>query len=62
MKAAVVEDSSSPFQLVVRDVPVPEPKKDEVLVRVKAAGLTNIDQQMLSGGMLLLKTSPSFPH
>lgn len=51
MKGAVVEESSIPYRLFVKDIPVPQPKKDEVLVRVKAAGLSNIDQQMLSGGM-----------
>ncbi len=51
MKAAVVEGSSPPYRLVVKDVEPPKPKKDEVLVRVKAAGLTNIDQQMLDGSM-----------
>ena len=51
MKAAVVENESAPFRIVIKDVPKPEPKKDEVLVRVIAAGLSNIDKQMLSGTM-----------
>ena len=51
MKAAVAEGRDSPYHIIVKDVPTPDPRKDEVLVRVKAAGLTNIDHQMLSGSM-----------
>ena len=36
---------------VIEDVPVPDIGPDEVLVRVKAAGLNPLDVQLVSGGM-----------
>jgi len=46
MKAAVVGENG----LEIRDVPKPEPKADEVLVRVRACGLNRADA-MVAGGM-----------
>jgi NADPH2:quinone reductase len=40
MKAAVV---ASPGNIDIRDVPMPEPAADEILVKVKAAGLNRAD-------------------
>jgi NADPH2:quinone reductase len=45
MKAAVASESG----LVVRDVPQPEPKPTEVLVRVRAAGLNRADLSAARG-------------
>ena len=45
MKAAVVTESG----VRVQDVPKPEPKPDEVLVRVRACGLNRADAMVASG-------------
>ncbi|MBN8889308.1 MAG: alcohol dehydrogenase catalytic domain-containing protein, partial [Rhodospirillales bacterium] len=45
MKAAIVTDQG----VQVRDVPAPEPKPNEVLVRVRAAGLNRADLQVAAG-------------
>jgi NADPH2:quinone reductase len=45
MKAAVITTSG----LQIHDVPRPEPKPDEVLVRIRAAGLNRVDLDMAAG-------------
>ena len=45
MKAAVLADKG----LEIRDVPVPRPKPNEVLVRVRASGLNRADLAMAAG-------------
>jgi NADPH:quinone reductase len=45
MKAAVLGDKG----LEIRDVPVPKPKPDEILVKVRAAGLNRAEVMMASG-------------
>ena len=45
MKAVVLSDEG----LAVRDVPVPEPKPNEVLVKVSASGLNRADLIMVAG-------------
>ncbi|MEZ5851355.1 MAG: zinc-binding dehydrogenase [Hyphomicrobiaceae bacterium] len=47
MKAAVIGDNG----VEIRDVPQPEPGPDQVLVRVRAAGLNRADLIMASGRM-----------
>ena len=51
MKAAVLDTSAQPYRLIVHDEPMPEPKKEEVLVKVKASCLCNVDKQMIGGNM-----------
>jgi NADPH:quinone reductase len=46
MKAAVLGDHG----LEIRDIPVPKPKPDEILVRVKAAGLNRAEVLMATAG------------
>ena len=46
MKAAVLEDVKS---LVIKDIPVPEPKDDEVLIKVNCCGLCGTDLKLLIG-------------
>ena len=46
MKAAVIGENG----LEIRDVPVPEPKANEVLVKVRAAALNRADLLMVAGG------------
>lgn len=44
MKAIVYRDSGTPDVLKLEDVPKPVPKDDEVLIKVKAASITDIDR------------------
>jgi NADPH2:quinone reductase len=45
MKAAVLTEKG----LEIRDIPAPKPKQDEILVRVRAAGLNRAEVMMASG-------------
>lgn len=47
MRAARFDRSNG--QLTVQDVPIPQPKPEEVLVRVKAAGICGSDVHMIRG-------------
>jgi NADPH2:quinone reductase len=49
MKAIQVSQTGGPEVLVPTDVPVPEPKPDEALVQVKAAGVNFIDVYFREG-------------
>src|SRR5260370_30499033 len=49
MKAIALHQFGGPEVLQYEDVPRPEPKTDEVLVRVMAAGVNPVDAQMRAG-------------
>ena len=49
MKAIVIRQFGGPEVLQYQDTPQPEPKPDEVLVRVIAAGVNPVDAQMRTG-------------
>jgi NADPH:quinone reductase-like Zn-dependent oxidoreductase len=49
MKAIVLHQFGGPEVLQYEEVPRPEPKADEVLVRVMAAGVNPVDAQMRAG-------------
>ena len=49
MKAIVVHEYGGPEVLKYEDVPWPEPKENEVLVRVIAAGVNPVDALIRSG-------------
>ena len=49
MKAIVVHEYGGPEVLKLEDVPVPDPKDNEVLVRVFAAGVNSFDGVLRSG-------------
>jgi NADPH:quinone reductase-like Zn-dependent oxidoreductase len=49
MKAVVVHEYGGPEVLKLEDVPRPEPKEDQVLVRVIGAGVNPIDSLIVSG-------------
>ncbi|HXA43266.1 MAG TPA: NADP-dependent oxidoreductase [Candidatus Solibacter sp.] len=58
MKAAYVEAAGGPEQIRVGDLPAPEPRSDQLLVRNHAAGVGPWDWKALSGRWGELK----FPH
>ncbi|MGE3832534.1 MAG: NADPH:quinone oxidoreductase family protein, partial [Parvibaculaceae bacterium] len=49
MKAVLCEALGSPENLVIADIPAPEPREGEVLVRVKAVGLNFLDTLIIEG-------------
>ena len=49
MKAAVLQEHGEPEALKLQEVPRPEPKDDEVLVRVIAAGVNPVDAYVRQG-------------
>lgn len=49
MKAVVWTDYGSPDNLQLKDVGKPDPKDDEILVRVKATSINSWDWELLSG-------------
>ena len=49
MKAIIYSEYGSPSVLRPADVPQPEPKNDELLVKVYATGLNAADRLQLSG-------------
>ena len=56
MKAAVYRGGGQP--LVITDVPKPEPKAGEVLVRVAGCGLCHTDLHYLDHGVPTFKAPP----
>jgi len=56
MKAAVFHGSGQP--LTITDVPVPEPKAGEVLIRVAACGLCHTDLHYMDHGVPTFKAPP----
>ena len=55
MKAMVMEESGS--SLVCKDLPIPDPDEDQVLVKVKACGVCRTDLHILDGEL----TEPRLP-
>src|SRR5436189_5224024 len=49
MKAVVIHEYGGPEVLKYEDVPRPEPKEDQILVRVIAAGVNPVDGLIRSG-------------
>jgi NADPH:quinone reductase-like Zn-dependent oxidoreductase len=49
MKAIVLEQFGGPEQLILRDIPQPEPRAGEVVIRVKAFGLNRAETYMRKG-------------
>src|SRR5438045_5378293 len=63
MKAIVVQEWGGPEVLQDEDAPRPEPKEDEILVRVIAAGVNPVDGMIRSGMFAKNQklTSPMIP-
>src|SRR6266853_6422893 len=49
MKAIVIHEYGGPEVLKYEDVPQPEPKQDQLLIRVTAAGVNPVDGMIRSG-------------
>src|SRR5207247_677796 len=49
MKAMVIHEYGGPEVLKYEDVPRPEPKEDQILIRVIAAGVNPVDGMIRSG-------------
>src|SRR5205807_5598169 len=60
MKAIVVHSYGGPEVLKYEDAPRPEPKEDEILVRVIAAGVNPADG-MIRAGMFAKNSKNAFP-
>src|SRR5438552_13222161 len=60
MKAIVVHEYGGPEVLKYEDTPRPEPKEDEILVRVIAAGVNPVDG-MIRAGMFAKYSKNAFP-
>lgn len=50
MKAVILTQFGGPDALTVHDVPEPQPKPDEIVVRVEAGGVNFADTMMATGG------------
>ena len=49
MKAIVCGNYGSPFDLEIKDVEIPEPKENELLVKVKATAINDFDWSLVTG-------------
>lgn len=61
MKAAYYETTGGPEVIQYGEQPRPEPKAEEVLVRIKAAGLNPIDTYIRAGAVPIPHPNPSIP-
>ena len=60
MKAIIVHKYGGPRVLSYEDVPLPEPKEDELLIRIHATSINPVDWQIRSGKRWKLKKPFSF--
>ena len=59
MKAAIIEKyDKNGRQLVIKDLPMPEMGKNEVLIRVSTAGVNPLDNMIVRGEVKLIVTYP----
>lgn len=54
MRAAVLHQAGPPDSFKVENIPVPEPKDGEVLIRVHAAGMNRSEMYTRQGGPVSL--------
>src|SRR5215510_8304312 len=60
MKAIVIHEYGGPEVLKYEDIPRPEPKDDELLIRVIAAGVNPVDA-LIRSGMFDKEGNRAFP-
>ena len=56
MKAAQLDRYAKEGRLVVRERPVPEPKADEILIRVRAAAVNPLELLIATGSIRLIQS------
>jgi len=61
MKAIVISEFGEPSVLKIQEVPKPEPKEDEVLIRVHAFGINPVETYLRAGTYRRLPTLPYTP-
>jgi NADPH2:quinone reductase len=61
MKAAFYENPGPPEVLRIGELPTPQPKAGEVLVRIKASALNPIDTYIRSGTVTMPQPKPTIP-
>lgn len=59
MKAIVVEEFGAPEVMKLEEIPTPEPNENQVLVRIKAAGVNPVDTYIRSG---VYAQKPNLPY
>lgn len=52
MRAIVIDQCGGPEQLVIKDLPEPEPVSGQVVIDVKAFGLNYADTYVLTGASI----------
>ena len=62
MTAAFIPTYGSPDKIRIRATAHPDPKKDEVLIRVMASGVTKADTMMRSGTPYFARLMVGFPR
>ncbi len=61
MKAVVCTTLGEPNLLEIKDNPIPEPQKNEVLIKVEAAGVNFPDALMVQGKYQIVMDPPFTP-
>jgi NADPH:quinone reductase-like Zn-dependent oxidoreductase len=61
MKALVIREFGTPDVLKIEDIPVPEPEKNEVLVKVIAAAVNPVDYKIRNGSLKFI-SGKKFPR
>lgn len=61
MKAIIVSEFGDESVLKVQDVPLPEPRENEVRIKIKAAGVNPVDTYIRTGAYFLTPTLPYTP-
>lgn len=56
MKAAQLDCYAKAGRLVVREMPVPEPKADEILIRVRTAAVNPLELLIATGSIRLIQS------
>ena len=62
MRAMIFHESGGPEVLCLEEVPVPQPKADEALIRVHACGVNRLDLLVREGSSPAPPAQIKFPH
>ena len=61
MRAMIVNEFGAPEQMVVEEVPAPDPGPDEVLIEARAIGVNFPDLMVIEGSYQILPEPPFSP-